>query len=1028
MMQIAEIGGDAPLEILMAHPGGLAIQGDDPVELSLGGSETAVVSMARALSRLGHRVSVYCVTGEPHECGGVEYLPAAQLETVRAGRESDLLIAVRFSDVLRTPVAARMYGLWYHDMPTPQNLPSMRPVLARATFSLFLSRFHLGAYESHFPGLARHAMVTTNGIDFEALDAVRAEAPRDGSRPRFLYASRPERGLAVLLAEIWPRLKHRLPEAELLISTYSLGGLMVPPPLQEHYRLCDELIRRADGVHKIGPLTRREFWRELGQATAVLYPTDFPEVSCMVALEAQATGTPIVTTGRFALAETVGCRETLVTEPWRSPAYTRSFVDIAVRLAEDPDFAAQARQAGQCHVTRESHSWDAIARCWQDSFQLLFRERFEQRKAGVLRRLLRDSDVEVARRLVELEPDPAKAFHPLDLDDLEARRQAKAGELLAEPTWIDFSRENLPPQLAETYRALFTILGENEPSAILDVGCFAANLSLLLAKDRPWIRLVGVDGSPKAIETATRKAEELGMESRARFLCLVDPHRNADGVPELAPGSYDAVLLCETLDYFSDPVALLEWAEARARTGVVGYTLHGPWEMLSGERFRLWHLGEAELRQLLERKHGLELRYFRCGKTDRGEPLGGWVFSYRVHDGNPPGRLDPGSKMARTPPLPRISATLLARNEEAHIRRAVESLDAIVDEVVVGDTGCTDLTMDILESMGFHRCGGKPTRGCAARRIVKVQFEDFAQARNALARHADGDYILWHDADEVMVNAHALRSLVDHNEYYDGFGIEQRHLTLDAHLDSDFPLRCFRPQTTDGPLSWYGCIHEQVEHQLDQPPRRRVICPDIFAAHLGYLHNQLRVNKLFNRNWSLFLKDRRENPGRLSGYVLGIREYRMLATREIQQAGRMTDKAYRCLNYGFEVWHHHVRHLPLQYRAVGFPFSRQILAVLAQHGRTLRLTGTVPFQADFALEILPGDRPAPAGNRSRQWTFFADLDELRDEIGRRLTDLAEQHGKATELCPITLPLDLGSTPELQSWTLPPELFGLEPFR
>src|SRR5215207_10121203 len=138
----------APLEIVLAHPGGLAVQGDDPVDLSLGGSETALVSMARSLSRFGHRVTAACVTGEPHERDGGEYLPAPQWEAARAGRECDVLLAVRFFQVLQQPMAARMYGMWLHDMPSPGIGPGMAPALARAAFCLFPSRFQMEAYES----------------------------------------------------------------------------------------------------------------------------------------------------------------------------------------------------------------------------------------------------------------------------------------------------------------------------------------------------------------------------------------------------------------------------------------------------------------------------------------------------------------------------------------------------------------------------------------------------------------------------------------------------------------------------------------------------------------------------------------------------------------------------------------------------------------------------------------------------------------------------------------------------------------
>src|SRR5215207_7647576 len=97
--------------------------------------------------------------------------------------------------------------------------------------------------------------------------------------------------------------------------------------------------------------------------------------------------------------------------------------------------------------------------------------------------------------------------------------------------------------------------------------------------------------------------------------------------------------------------------------------------------------------------------------------------------------------------------------------------------------------------------------------------------------------------------------------------------------------------------------------------------------------------------------------------------------------------------------------------------------MLAQHGLPLRLTGTVPFQAEIALEILPGGSAAPTDPRPRAWTFFADLDEMRAEVDRSFSE----RSTAMEKNPIVPPIDLDSAPELRSWSLPPELFGLEPF-
>ncbi|MFL6198470.1 MAG: glycosyltransferase [Thermoanaerobaculia bacterium] len=313
-----------------------------------------------------------------------------------------------------------------------------------------------------------------------------------------------------------------------------------------------------------------------------------------------------------------------------------------------------------------------------------------------------------------------------------------------------------------------------------------------------------------------------------------------------------------------------------------------------------------------------------------------------------------------------LSAVLLVKNEEANIQKAIASLEEIADEIVVGDTGSTDGTLEILESMGFRRGDGGSGRDRL--RWVPIPFEDFAQARNALARHAEGDYLLWLDADELLVNARALRGILESNEHCDAFVIEQRNLAVDGDLGSTYPVRCYRPRTADGPLQWFGCMHEAVEHRLNEPPRRTMICPGVHIAHLGILTSRVRQVKGMARNWPLFLKDRRENPDRWAGYVIGMDQYLLLARWEIREAGTLTKKAYRCLNYAFEIWHAHVRHLPKPYREAGSTLSREILALLAAHGAPLRLGGGEPFHTE------------------------------------------------TE-----------DAPELRQWAIPPELFGLKPF-
>src|SRR5687767_10205044 len=162
-----------PLEIVI-NALGLPISGEDPVGLALGGSETAVVSMARALARRGHQVRVASVRTTTERVGGVDYVPNTAMAGALRDRPCDLFLSCRHHDVLNQPIPARMVGLWYHDHADAYRGNDLLRARSRASFSMFLSRFHLESFERQIRGLAPYAEVTSNGVDFEAVDTVLA--------------------------------------------------------------------------------------------------------------------------------------------------------------------------------------------------------------------------------------------------------------------------------------------------------------------------------------------------------------------------------------------------------------------------------------------------------------------------------------------------------------------------------------------------------------------------------------------------------------------------------------------------------------------------------------------------------------------------------------------------------------------------------------------------------------------------------------------------------------------------------------
>ena len=97
---------------------------------------------------------------------------------------------------------------------------------------------------------------------------------------------------------------------------------------------------------------------------------------------------------------------------------------------------------------------------------------------------------------------------------------------------------------------------------------------------------------------------------------------------------------------------------------------------------------------------------------------------------------------------PRVSLTVIVRNEEANLPTCLDSVDGLVHEIIVVDTGSTDRTKEIAARYG-------------AKVFDFAWRDDFAAARNESLRHATGDWIFWLDADDSIdrENRDRLRSL-----------------------------------------------------------------------------------------------------------------------------------------------------------------------------------------------------------------------------------------------------------------------------
>lgn len=84
----------------------------------------------------------------------------------------------------------------------------------------------------------------------------------------------------------------------------------------------------------------------------------------------------------------------------------------------------------------------------------------------------------------------------------------------------------------------------------------------------------------------------------------------------------------------------------------------------------------------------------------------------------------------------KISAVIITLNEEANIKRCLDSLKNVSDEILVFDSHSVDRTVEIAKS-----CGAK---------AVLREWKGYAQTKNEANAGDEHDYILWLDADEAL--------------------------------------------------------------------------------------------------------------------------------------------------------------------------------------------------------------------------------------------------------------------------------------
>jgi len=340
--------------------------GTDSSGKGIGGSEEAVINISKELSSLGWNVEIYNECSKPGDIEGVTWRNFWEFDP---NVPCDVFIAWRIPEFIdRAPSDAKVY-FWAHDV-AEEGLWT-RQEQDRCEKIIVLSKYHRDTFkwikdESKF-------YISRNGILPEQFDNKAERSPFS-----CVYMSSPDRGLDVVLNR-WPEIREKYPLAILHVCYgFNKGYLameqQIPHLTDYKMAILNEMKRLAPlGVVNHGRVSHMKIADLLLGSSYWLYPTTFPEISCISAMKTQAAGCWPICSNYGALKETVkyGDMLDIVIKPNLFGEYDEKaeklwFDTVMSRMEKGVE---EAKIKEMSDWAKKNYPWKSVAEEWHGLFK-----------------------------------------------------------------------------------------------------------------------------------------------------------------------------------------------------------------------------------------------------------------------------------------------------------------------------------------------------------------------------------------------------------------------------------------------------------------------------------------------------------------------------------------------------------------------------------------------------------------------------------------------------------------------------------
>ncbi len=205
---------------------------------------------------------------------------------------------------------------------------------------------------------------------------------------------------------------------------------------------------------------------------------------------------------------------------------------------------------------------------------------------------------------------------------------------------------------------------------------------------------------------------------------------------------------------------------------------------------------------------------------------------------------------------PTLTLCVIARDEQQFLTGCLASVEGVVDQIVVVDTGSIDDTVALAQAAG-------------ALVVHSPWQDDFSHARNASLAAATGDYVLILDADERLApgGGAALRAAIADRSLDCGMLPLHNAVDLDA-LPADVvsgvaragqPVLLPRLLRRTADLQYTGAVHETISGWLTAG-NRQVTAVSAALVHYGYVAEIREARDKDARNLRLLERRCAESP------------------------------------------------------------------------------------------------------------------------------------------------------------------------